>query len=216
MRDKVWTAALGAVLIAWSAATPRIPPQWHPVPHAVFGAVVSLLARASLGLRPPRLWDGLRWGAGVAAPMVVAVAAATLIPPVRAGMAERTLPAPAGRWLLLGIPIGTVWMEEAAHRAALGTVGERAFGVFGGQLVSAAVFGLSHVPDARATGSSVPGTVLVTGAAGWMFGWLYAKSGSLAAPMLVHLAVNETGAIAALAVQRRRGRRRGRARASVV
>jgi uncharacterized protein len=43
--------------------------------------------------------------------------------------------------------------------------------------------------------------VLVTGVAGWLFGWLADRSGSLAAPMLVHLAINEAGAIAALAVQ---------------
>jgi hypothetical protein len=85
----------------------------------------------------------------------------------------------------------------------LGTVAERAFGAFGGRLFAATVFGVSHVPDARATGESVTGTVLVTGVAGWIFGWLYAKSGSLAAPMLVHLTVNEAGAVAALAVQRR-------------
>ena len=36
-------------------------------------------------------------------------------------------------------------------------------------------------------------TVLVTGVAGWLFGWLHARSGSLAAPMLAHLAVNEAG-----------------------
>ena len=46
-------------------------------------------------------------------------------------------------------------------------------------------------------------TVLVTGVAGWMFGWLADRSGSLAAPMLVHLAINEAGAVAALMVQRR-------------
>jgi membrane protease YdiL (CAAX protease family) len=67
---------------------------------------------------------------------------------------------------------------------------------------TAAVFGLSHVPDARAAGEPVAGTVLVTGSAGWVFSWLLRKSGSLAAPMLAHLAVNEAGAIAALAVQR--------------
>lgn len=204
MRDKVLTAALALGLLGWSAAAPRIPAQWHPTPHAVFGAAVSLLARASLGLRPPTLGSGVRWGAAAAAPTVVAIAAATAIPAVRDGMAQRTLPAPTGRWLLLRIPISTVWMEEAAYRAALGSVAERAFGAVGGKLVSAAVFGLSHLPDARATRSSVPGTVLVTGAAGWIFGWLYAKSGSLAAPMLVHLAVNEAGAVAALAVQRHR------------
>ena len=34
-----------------------------------------------------------------------------------------------------------------------------------------------------------------------MFGWLYDRTGSLAAPMLAHLAVNEAGAVAALAVE---------------
>ena len=41
----------------------------------------------------------------------------------------------------------------------------------------------------------------VTGAAGWVFGWLYDRSGSLVAPVLAHLAVNEAGAVAALTAQ---------------
>ncbi len=44
--------------------------------------------------------------------------------------------------------------------------------------------------------------MLATGIAGWLFGWLADRSGSLAAPMLAHLAINEAGAIAARAVQR--------------
>lgn len=202
MRDKLRTAALAAVLVGWSVATPRIPMRWNPIPHAAFGTSVSLASGASHGLRPPELWTGLRWGSAVAAPVVLAVAAGTVIRPVRAGMAERTLPASAGHWLLLRIPVGTVWTEEVAYRAALGTAAKRAFGAPGGRLVAAAVFGLSHVPDARAAGESVPATVLVTAAAGWAFDWLYVKSGSLAAPMLAHLAVNEAGAVGALAVQR--------------
>jgi hypothetical protein len=47
--------------------------------------------------------------------------------------------------------------------------------------------------------------VLVTGLAGWIFGWLTDRCGSLAAPILVHLAINESGALAAVAVQRRSG-----------
>jgi membrane protease YdiL (CAAX protease family) len=49
----------------------------------------------------------------------------------------------------------------------------------------------------------VLGTIAVTGLAGWVFGLLADRSGSLAAPMLAHLAINEAGAIAALAAQRR-------------
>jgi CAAX protease family protein len=70
-----------------------------------------------------------------------------------------------------------------------------------GRLLQALTFGLSHVPDARASGDSVTGTILVTAAAGWVFGWLRDRSGSLAAPMLAHVAVNEAGKIAALAIQ---------------
>lgn len=55
----------------------------------------------------------------------------------------------------------------------------------------------------RAAGEPVAGTVLITGLAGWVFATLAERSGSLLAPALVHLAVNEAGAIAALVVQRR-------------
>ena len=111
--------------------------------------------------RPPRRW-------------FLGVAVATAIPPVRDGMAERTLPAPTGRWLLLRIPArhgvggGGGLPGGAGHRRCA-----RRSVPSGGRLVAAAAFGLSHVPDARATGQSVPGTVLVTGTAGWMFAWLY-------------------------------------------
>jgi membrane protease YdiL (CAAX protease family) len=101
--------------------------------------------------------------------------------------------------LLLRIPLGTVWPEEAAFRAALGKVAAEAFGPAGGQVLQATAFGLSHIADARAAGQPVIPTVLVTGVAGWAFGWLAQRSASLAAPMLAHLAINEAGALAALA-----------------
>ncbi len=203
MRQRVGVVALAAVLVGWSSVTVRIPARWHPVPHVVFGTAVWALSRAPLGLRPPAVWAGLRWGLAAAAPVVVSVAAATAIPPVRAGMSARTLPTPISHWLLVRIPVGTVWSEEAAYRGALNPAAGRVFGRTCGQLVTAAAFGLSHVPDARATGQPVLGTVLATGAAGWVFAWLHDKSGSLAAPMLAHLVINEAGAVAALAVQRR-------------
>ena len=157
---------------------------------------------APLGLRPPALWSGLRLGLAVAAPVALAAAASTKLPRVRAAMVERDLPARPSSWLLVRIPLGTVWAEEAAFRAALGTVAEDAFGPTVGRLLQSLTFGLSHIADARATGEPVIGTVLVTGVAGWLFALLRERSGSLVAPMLVHLAINEAGAVAALAVQR--------------
>ena len=204
MRPKrIRALALAAALVGGSLLVPRMPPRWHPLPHAVLGTALAVITRAPLGLRPPALWSGLRLGLAVATPVTLGVAAATALPPVRVAMAERELPDAAARWLLLRIPLGTVWAEEAAYRAALGTVATEAFGPTGGRLLQSAAFGLSHIADARATGEPVIGTVVVTGAAGWLFARLFERSGSLAAPMLAHLAINEAGAVAALAVQRR-------------
>ncbi|MCV7154655.1 CPBP family intramembrane metalloprotease, partial [Mycobacterium pyrenivorans] len=86
MRDKLRAVTLAGVLVGWSAVAPRIPSRWHPAPHAAFGTAAAALARAPLGLRPPALWAGLRGGASAAAPVLLAVAAATATPPVRGGM----------------------------------------------------------------------------------------------------------------------------------
>lgn len=193
---------LAALLVGWSLVAPRLPSRWHPVAHAVVGAALAALTRAPLGLRPPALWSGLKLGLATAAPIALGVAAASALPPVRGAMTEREVPDAAARWILLGIPLGTVWSEEAAFRGALGTVAADAFGPTVGRLLQSAAFGLSHIADARGTGAPVVPTVLATGAAGWLFAWLYERSGSLVAPMLAHLALNEAGAVTALALQR--------------
>jgi membrane protease YdiL (CAAX protease family) len=202
-RSAVEALSLAAALVGWSLVVPRLPSRWHPVPHAVLGTALALIARAPLGLRPLAVWSGLRLGLAAATPVALGIAASTALPPVRVAMAGRALPGGAVRWLVLGIPLGTVWSEEAAYRAALGTVARDAFGASGGRLVQAGAFGLSHIADARAAGAPVIPTVLATGAAGWGFGWLYERATSLVAPMLVHLAINVTAAAAALTVQRR-------------
>jgi membrane protease YdiL (CAAX protease family) len=193
---------LAAALVGWSFVSPRLSPVWRVTLQAGVGALLVLVTRAPLGLLPPRLCAGLRLGSAAGVAAASAIAATTAVPLVRAAMVEREPPLPVPGWLLLQIPVGTVWAEEAAFRAALASSGSRAFGRPGGRLLQAAAFGLSHIADARATGEPVAATVLVTGVAGWVFGWLADRSGSLAAPMLAHLAINETGAVAALIVRR--------------
>lgn len=199
--SKLRAAGLAAALVGWSFAAPRV--RWHPLPNASLGTGLVAITRSPLGLRGPALWSGIRYGLAAGAAAAVGVCAVTALPPVRRAMAARELPAHAGRWLLLSIPIGTVWPEEVAYRATLGTLAEEAFGPTCGRLLQAAAFGLWHIVDARVTAQPVIGTVLTTGVAGWFFGWLHARSGSVAAPILVHLAVNETAGLAALAVHRR-------------
>jgi membrane protease YdiL (CAAX protease family) len=195
--------SLASGLVVWSFVSPRLPGLWRVALQAGVGGLLAQATGAPLGLRPPRLWAGLRLGSAAGAVAATAIAATTLLPGMRRSMAVRELAAPAAAWLALWIPIGTVWAEEAAYRGALAAAASEAFGEFGGRLLQAATFGLSHVPDARAAGDSVVGTVLFTGFGGWLFGWLAHRSGSLAAPMLMHLAFNEAGAVAVLAVRRR-------------
>jgi membrane protease YdiL (CAAX protease family) len=178
---------------------------WRVALQAGVGGLLVVMTGAPLGLRPPRLWAGLRLGSAAGVVAATAIAATTSVPGVRRSMSHRDLPASVPGWLVLRIPVGTVWAEEAAFRAALAHAGSGAFGKSGGRLFQAAAFGLSHIPDARATGESVVATVLATGIAGWFFGWLAERCGSLAAPFLVHLAINEAGAVAALTAQRRAG-----------
>ncbi len=205
--SKFRAVGLAAALVGWSFAAPRV--RWHPIPNASLGTGLAAITRSPLGLRSPSLWSGLRHGLAAGAAAALGVAAITALPPVRRAMARRNLPEHPARWLLLDIPIGTVWPEEAAYRATLGTVAEAAFGPTRGRLLQAAAFGLWHIVDARITGQPVIGTFLPTGIGGWLFGWLHARSGSLAAPMLAHLAVNEAAGLAALGVQWRAKRRAG-------
>jgi membrane protease YdiL (CAAX protease family) len=206
-RNGIRALILAAALIGWSGlVAPRLPARWLVPIQAALGGVLVSSAGAPLGLRPPALWRGGRLGFAVAGAVAAAVGSSTVLPPVRHAMGERELPRPAAGWLLIRIPIGTVWSEEAAFRGALGTVAAQAFGPRLGRVLQATAFGLSHVADARGAGESVGGTVLVTGVAGWAFGWLHDRTGSLVAPMLAHLAINEAGAVAALLVKNQTSR----------
>lgn len=195
---------MAAVLVGWSFAGPRLPAAYRTPVQAAGGTVLALTTRAPLGFRPPRVWAGVRLGSSAAALVAVTIAAMTPVPRVRLSMSARDVPASVPGWLGWQIPVGTVWAEEAAFRGALGGAARQAFGVAGGRLLQAGAFGLSHIADARSAGEPLLPIVVVTGLAGWLFGWLAERSGSLLAPILVHLAINEAGAIAVVAVQRRK------------
>ena len=209
-RDKIAAVTLAVALVGYSAtAGLAVPGRRHPLVQAALGTALAARTHAPLGLRGVPARAGLRLGTISAAAVAVGVSATTAVPAVRAAMRARDIPTPRWMWLTVGIPLGTVWSEETMYRAALGTAAADAFGPGPGRLLQAAAFGLSHVVDARAAGEPVAGTVLVTGAAGWLFGWLAGRSGSVLAPALAHLAINEAGAVAALAVQRRARRSLG-------
>ena len=198
--------ALSGALVGWSL-TAGLDQPWrrHPVVQAGIGTILALAVRAPFGLRPPAVRHGVRLGAAVAGVVTAGVTVATAVPAVHSAMRDRPLPQRPGRWLTVEIPLGTVWSEETAFRGALTTLATRGFGIRRGRLLQAVTFGLSHIADARAAGEPVIGTVAITGLAGWFFALLAERTGSLAAPMLAHLAINESGAVAALLMRRTLG-----------
>ncbi|WP_134145347.1 CPBP family intramembrane glutamic endopeptidase [Mycobacteroides salmoniphilum] len=199
-RARAWILAVA--LVTWPALLERFPQRWRPLVGAGVSTALAAVAGTPLGLRQPQLGAGVRLGGVVASAVAVMVGASPVLKPVRTSMRERDIGLHPAAWLGLHIPVGTVWSEELAFRGVLHPLAAEACGQRLGGVVQAVAFGLAHIQPARAAGDSVPATVLVTGLFGWLLGWLRERSGSVAAPILAHLALNEAGAVAALAVQR--------------
>jgi membrane protease YdiL (CAAX protease family) len=117
--------------------------------------------------------------------------------------------------VLIRIPLGTVLWEETAFRGVLLAALTRTFFQPAALGASAVLFGVWHVrPTAEAVAANdlAPGPVMrwlavllgctATAAAGWLFAWLRVRSGSLLAPVLLHLGTNTVGTLAAAAAHR--------------
>ncbi len=204
-----WAAAVPiAVSLTWGALpAPAIPPNAascsDPLsPHAMWrvgeGAlvlavlgVVAVLVRArpsSLGIRRPSRWVGLVALAGA----VLVGPVALFIGPVLArpffGSIPMTTGDPAALLPALLFAIANGLMEELAYRGALMGWTAPGLGRRAALTGQAVVFGLAHLgPDF--VGSPLP--VLGAMVAGALVaGWLVRRTGSLAIPLAVHIAVD--------------------------
>jgi len=193
--------------------------RWYPAVNALAAvallgaAVASGLTSADLGLRRDHLRSGLALGAAAAEPVVAALALAALTPATRpllddqriAGLDRRQL----AYYVLLRIPVGTVAWEETAFRGVLQAALRRVLTEPAATAVASAVFGLWHVRPtaealttnhlATARGARIAGVTAVvagTAAVGALLSHLRNRSGSLAAPVLLHLAANSTAPLA--------------------
>jgi membrane protease YdiL (CAAX protease family) len=183
------------------------------------------LDAASLGLRRDTLPAGLTWGgAGAGAVVVVlalAVAAGDRLGPVALLLADERAALTGGAlWfaVLVRIPIGTVVFEEVAFRGVLDAAAHRRLRPGPALALSAGVFGVYHLPPtlvalrlndvavlSPAGLGALAGAVVVTTVAGVLFSWARRRSGNLLAPVLLHLATNVGGLLAATAAQRGAG-----------
>ncbi|MGY1711863.1 lysostaphin resistance A-like protein [Geodermatophilus sp. SYSU D00758] len=211
---------------AWNnLVVPRLPGGAYVTANVTATAVLLGAARvaglswAELGLDPRRAGAGLRWGGACAAVVVAGCAVGLAVPATRPLFADARV-AGAGAVelahdVLVRIPLGTVLWEEVAFRGVLLAVLARLLPPRAAVAVSALVFGVWHVrPTAGAVAANdladgTPARVLlvvlgclVTVGAGLVFAWLRVRSGSLLAPVLLHLATNTSGLLAAAVAQR--------------
>jgi uncharacterized protein len=224
----VLVAALVPVLGAWNnLVVHRLPgrPASYVVANVAATAVLLAAARASglswgeLGLDRRRLAAGARWGGTCAAVVAAGYGTALALPPLRPLLGDARVAGLDGGELalqaLVRIPLGTVLWEEVAFRGVLLAALGRLLPRRGATAASAALFGLWHVrPTLAALAANDlaegplarTGAVLLaclgTAAAGVLFAELRLRSGSLLAPVLLHLATNSLGVLAGAAASR--------------
>ena len=180
------------------------------------GALVGLarlsgLGASELGLRPADLRRGTRSGAVAAVPIVAGVAAALAVPRTRALLADEKITgtgrAEAAFETLVRIPLETALAEEIIFRGVLLGLGLRTRSPVGAVVSSSIWFGLWHVyptlgsigrggggklvgDQPHGVGGATIAVVVSTAAAGAAFAALRLRSGSIAAPVIAHAALN--------------------------
>ncbi len=225
--DVGFAIASCAVLAAYNNLAGMLP--WHRRRYtllnlcatgaALSAAAASGLTATDIGLGREELRPGLRLGSRLAAAVAggwVLIAAAPATRPV---LRDERIVGLSGRSLayqvMTRIPLGTVLWEETAFRGILQAALCRVMPGGAAIAVTNGVFGIWHVrPTAGAlrvnglsggpvkTMAAVGSGVAVTAAGGVLLSWLRVRSGSLAAPILLHLATNCGGALTAWAVAR--------------
>ena len=213
-----------ALTLAWGAFAHRVLPE-RVRSGAGLGAALGLAALArrqgadwsDLGCEARDLPAGLKLGAAAAGAIVAVTATAraldrsgTAFQDARVSDASR---AEAAAHLLIRIPIATALAEELVFRGVILGLGQRGGDRRRALLVSALTFGLWHIGSAlhperqRATTGVVgqrrapvavvvAGDVAATTIGGLGFGWLRLRSGSIAAPVMAHAALNGSAYVA--------------------
>ena len=226
--DVAFAIASCVVLAAYNNLAGMLP--WHHRRYtllnvcatgtALAAAAASGLTATDLGLGREELRSGLRLGSAAAAAAAGGWVLIGAVPATRPVLADERIAGLSGREVayqaLVRIPLGTALWEETAFRGVLQAALCRVMPGGAAIAVTSGVFGLWHIgPTAgalRINGLAGPGKILAgvtagvaaTAAGGVLLSWLRTRSGSLAAPVLLHVATNSLGALAAWAVTRPR------------
>jgi membrane protease YdiL (CAAX protease family) len=220
--DVAFALGCGALLAGYNnvVAAKRWHQRWYALVN--LGAAAALLAVAGasgltasdLGLRRDRLRAGLRLGAMAAGAVTAGWLLAVVLPAARPALRDERVSSLSRREICyqvtVRIPAGTVLWEETAFRGVLLAALRRVVPEVCAVALTSAVFGIWHIRparearhlnraigDRRAAGPGVTASVAATAAASVLLSSLRVRSGSLAAPVLLHLATNCGGALAA-------------------
>ena len=202
--------------------------SWHRrwyAPANACAAAVALAAAAASGLTAGEMglgrgaWRPGRLASALAAATVGGYLAAAAMPVTRPLLEDKrvtTLDGPGLAYqVAFRIPVGTVLWEEIAFRGVLQAALRRVMSEPAAIAVASGVFGIWHIrPTAAALrvnqlagdrlfAARVTAGVAATAAGGALFSWLRARSGSLAAPVLLHLTTNCAGPVVAWTLARR-------------
>lgn len=221
-------AAVSLTALA-NVAVNRLPSRVYIPANMAAAGVLTWYARRSgaswrdMGMDPRRLGGGVRWGLAAAIPIAGAIVLGVAIPATRRFFVDERASGSRRAFLhniLVRIPVGTALAEEIAFRGALLGIFERSRSRPVADAASGVLFGLSHIlptidrlrdgthtdtlgNQRHAQASAVVGAVLVTMAAGYGFAWLRDRSGSLAAPVVAHAALNGLAFLGAWAIARK-------------
>ncbi len=208
--------AIIALLVALNLGTGFVLDGWAAGAVQVGAAVVAVFiarrrgySRPALGLDPSDVPAGVRLGGIVSAVIVAGVSLVALVPFTRGFFDDdRFVDA---EWIdvtvevVVRIPVVTALGEELLFRSVLLAVLLAGLSRGRAVAISSVLFGLWHVLTTMAdldgneatddltaweAALGVAGVVVVTGVAGAAFSWLRLRSGSLAAPWLVHTVLN--------------------------
>ena len=183
---------------------------------ALAAAALSGLTPADLGLGRGRWLPG-RLGYQLAAAVAAGWLLVAVVPAARPLLGDKRIAAldgcGAAYQALIRIPVGTALWEEIAFRGVLQAALCRVMPRTTAIAVTSCAFGVWHIRPTlqglRANGlagtrgralAGVTAGVAVTTAGGALFSWLRERSGSLTAPILLHVTTNSGGLVTALAV----------------
>ena len=223
-RDIGFALASCAVLGAYNNVINRHP--WHHRRYVALNASATgatLVAAAASGLTAADMgfgraeWSPGRLGIGAAALVGAGWLVVAAVPATRPVLNDKRITSLDGRAVayqaVVRIPIGTVLWEETAFRGVLQAALCRVLPETAAIAATSAVFGVWHIRptlqalrvnglanDRRQAAVRVAAGVAATTAGGALLSWLRARSGSLTAPVLLHLATNCGGQVAAWAV----------------